>query len=321
MADLALTLMARAYDRLLPLRTGDVQPRGIQLTFLPGMPADILDRLACGEVDLGEISMGQYTLRRSRDVDDVVALPVFPLRMFRQGDAYVRRGSELTDLSQLRGKRVGLEGYGKSSNVWTRGILQHEYDVPLEEIAWFEGRTDPHQSARLTPPGDIPPGISLTALPDDQCLSGLLLAGELDLILPSWPPTDYRPDGGIERLYPDYPAEDRRYYQKTGLWPIQHTIAIRRQIVEQNPWVVDSLVEAFDQATDHWKALLAEHHSLFPWAARELAECERFFGDDFYRNGLVGHNRRNVEVFTSYAHEQGMAARQLSLDEFFATTV
>jgi 4,5-dihydroxyphthalate decarboxylase len=321
MADLALTLMARAYDRLLPLRTGDVKPRGIQLAFVPGMPADILDRIARGEVDLGETSMGQYTLRRSRDVDDVVALPIFPLRMFRQGDAYVRRTRELTDLAQLRGKRVGLEGYGKSSNVWTRGILQHEYGVAPTEIEWFEGRTDPHQSARLTPPGDVPPGIRLTAIGDDQSLSGLLLAGELDVILPSWPPSDYRPDGGIERLYPDYPREDRRYYQKTGLWPIQHTIAIRRQVVEECPWVVESLVTAFDQATDFWKALLAEHHSIFPWAPRELTELEHFFGEDFYRNGLVGHNRRNVEVFTGYAHEQGMAARPVSLEEFFPAGV
>lgn len=319
MADLKLTLRARGYDRLLPLRTGDVKPEGIELTFLAGMPADLLTRISNGgDADLGECSMGQYSLRRSRGVDDVVALPIFPLRMFRQGDVFVRRGDGLNDMSQLKGKRIGLEGYGKSSNIWTRGIMQHEYGVSLTEIAWFEGNADARGNARLTPPGDVPPGINLQAIGEGQTLAGLLLAGELDAVIPSYAPEGYGPDGLIDRLYPDYAAQDRRYYQQTGLWPIQHTIVIRRSLVDERPWVVGSLVAAFERSTEYWKGLVSEHYTLFPWGHQAQQEAEQLFGDDFYRHGLVGNNRRNVEVFLEYAYEQGLVARRVTFEELFA---
>lgn len=318
MADLRLTLVARAYDRLMGLINGMVRPRDIQLTFVTGMPVDLLDQIARGDADLGEVSMGQYTDRRSRGVDDVVALPIFPLRMFRQGDAYVRRGSDLTNMAQLAGRRVGLEGYCMSSNIWTRGILQHEFGVPPSAIAWFEGRTDPGRQCRLTPPGTLPADVRLTPIGDDRTTARMLLDGELDAILPSWPPADHRPDGAIERLYPEYPREDRRYYARTGLWPIQHTIAIRRRILRDHPWAAESLVSAFDEATRYWKDRLREHHSMLPWTLRELEDAERIFGDDLYGNGLGASNARNVDAFLAYAHEQGVVARRVTLEEFFA---
>jgi 4,5-dihydroxyphthalate decarboxylase len=318
MADLRLTLVARPYDRLMGLINGVVRPRGIQLTFVTGMPVDLLDQIARGDADLGEVSMGQYTDRRARDVDDVVALPVFPLRMFRQGDAYVRKGSELESMARLAGKRVGLEGYCMSSNIWTRGILQHELGVPPSAIEWFEGRTDAGRQCRLTPLGSLPADVRLTAIGEDRTTGRMLLDGELDAIFPSWPPVEFRPDGPIERLYPNYPQEDRRYYARTGLWPIQHTIAIRRQILRDSPWVAESLITAFDEATRYWKERLREHHSMLPWTLRQLEEAEQLFGQDLYGNGLSASNVRNVEAFLSYAHEQGVAARKVSLDEFFA---
>ncbi len=320
MADLRLILACREYDRVIALKTGELRPKGIDLAFETGMPADILDLLSKGVgVDLGEVSMGQSTVRISRNITDVVAIPVFPLRMFRQGDVYVRKDSGLSSMSQLKGKRLGIEGYRMSSNIWTKGILQHEFGVAPHEVHWFEGQPGGgKQAPRSTPKEEIPSNISLTQLREGQTLSDLLVKGEVDAISPSWPPECYLQGAGVDRMYPDYPSEDRRFYKKTGIWPIQHTVGIRREIVERHPWVVQSLVEAFEEATRFWKACMREHHCMLPWSQRELDMCEQFFGHDMYGHGLSGNNRLNVETFLSYAAEQGIAARKVSVEEFFA---
>src|SRR5437588_2066546 len=109
---LRLTLACGASDRTLPLILGDVQPQGIDLTFLRMYPEEVFWRMTRhAEFDAAEMSLSSYVLRRSREDESVMAIPVFTSREFRHSCIWVRADSDIRDPRQLKGKRMGAAEY------------------------------------------------------------------------------------------------------------------------------------------------------------------------------------------------------------------
>ena len=125
------------------------------------------------------------------------------------------------------------------------------------------------------------------------------------------------------RLYPDYRGEEMRYYAATGIYPIMHVIAMRRAVFERYPWVAMNLFKAFEQAKERSleriRDLTASRIPV-PWAAAIAEECGKNFGGDPFPYGLEA-NRKTLDAFCRFAHDQGVTAKRLTPDDLFPKEV
>ena len=152
----------------------------------------------------------------------------------------------------------------------------------------------------------------------------MLLSGELDAAISARVPDAFNRGGGkIARLYPDYRGEEMRYYEATGIFPIMHVIAMRRAVFERYPWVAMNLFKAFDQAKERSLERIADLTASripVPWASAIAGEWSQSFGADPFPYGLEA-NRKTLDAFCRFSHDQGVTAKRLTPDDLFPKEV
>jgi 4,5-dihydroxyphthalate decarboxylase len=157
-------------------------------------------------------------------------------------------------------------------------------------------------------------------IPVDRTLVAMLIDGEIDaLYAPRTPRPMLAGSGEVRRLFADARAEEERYAVETGIFPIMHTVVLRRDVYMAHPWVARSLQTGFEQAKALTEARMAEvaaNPTMLPWLADELERTRRLLGEDFWPYGIEP-NRTTIEMFLRYAHEQGLTGRRLTPDELF----
>ena len=210
---LSLTLAISPYDHVRDLRA-----QGIELTVLELAIEEIFYRFTRFRVwDGSEMSFGTAVSLLSQPLSDIVALPVFPSRVFRHSAIYT---SKLKSPRELEGKRVGIPEWAQTAGIYVRGLLQHEFGVDLARIDWVQaGVREPGRVEKVAL--NLPPGIRITPAPD-KTLAGMLASGELDAVISA------RDPGGT-RLFPGYVEVEEAYFRKTGIFPIMHVVVLRRQ--------------------------------------------------------------------------------------------
>src|SRR5262249_5223513 len=157
-----------------------------------------------------------------------VGLPVFPSRMFRHSSIYVRADSAMSSPADLANTRVGVPEWAQTAAVYSRGILQDRYGVDLRSISWTQGGVnEPVRRAKVT---TLNPrsGLMLSRV-SERSLNDMLLTDDLDAVLSARPPAGLAA-GGIRRLVEDYASVERAFYNDTGVFPIMHLVAIRREV-------------------------------------------------------------------------------------------
>jgi 4,5-dihydroxyphthalate decarboxylase len=314
---LSLTFAVESYDRIRALQDGRVQPEGIDLNLLYLTVEETFYRQArYREFDVSEMSLSSFLLTLDEDEPPFVGLPVFPSRMFRHQSIYVNKDSGITSPADLAGKRVGVPEYQLTAVVWQRGILAEHYGVPVESVRYFTGGMEqPGRFEKIKL--NLPPEISVTPIAADQTLSALLAAGELDAVYAAGEPMGFGTLPQLGRLFEDFQSAEVDYYRKTGIFPIMHVIAVKRSVYEANPWIARSLTKAFNAALEIAYADLAQRNALkvmLPWLARHLDETVSVLGPRYWDYGLET-NRRALETFSRYSHEQGLAARPRAADD------
>ncbi|MGC1444074.1 MAG: ABC transporter substrate-binding protein [Xanthobacteraceae bacterium] len=313
MPKLPLTLACGDYEIVRALKEGTVKPEGIDLNVLTGMDSTTRHWrfLRNGDFDVAEVSGSSYLVARDQGMA-VDAIPVFLHRRFRHGFIFINTTKGIRKPSDLAGRKIGLKQFQSTALVWLRGILQHEYDVPLESIEWF---CELDETINF----DGASRLNIVRLPHDSSVEQMLAEGELDALLH---PDLIRPlldkDPRVARLFPDYRQEELGYYQKTGIFPIMHVLGIKREIVENNPWVAINLFQAFDESR-RLAMKRMENPRVVPlvWYREAWEEQESIFGDDPWEYGLSKQNENTLSTLVKYAHEQGLTKRQLPLDELF----
>ena len=322
MGKLRLTIAFWDYDRVRPLIDGTITPEGIELTPVISRPSETFYRmLRHQEFEVSELSFSNYTMLRSRGDDTFTAIPVFPSRLFRHSCIYVNKNAGINEPKDLIGKRVGVPEYSMTAAVFARGLLRHEYGVEPETIEWFSGTQD-----GLQRPSRIDfelPGVSLTRMPLEQDMGPMLEAGEIDAIIsPNAPRALAWPDSPVRRLFPDYRRAEQEYFTRTGIFPIMHTIVLRKDVYEKHPWAAASLFDAFVKAKAWAYAQLMETDALkltLPWVVAETEETRRIMGHDFWPYGIEP-NRVSLQALPQYLHEQHLAPRVVPIEELFART-
>lgn len=315
-----ITLACERYDRTEALRDGRVRPAGVDLTYLPQQVEETFFRMArFREFDAAEMSLSSYVVGLTREAP-FIAIPVFPSRLFRHSGIYVSAASDIKRPADLAGKQVGIAEYQLTANVWIRGMLADEYDLPIESVTYRTGGL--HQPGRIEKVKvDLPAGVRVEPIGPGQTLSEMLATGEIDAIYsPRTPESFARGDSGVRRLFdPAGPAEEE-YFRRTGIFPIMHVVVLRRDVYEANRWLARSLFDAFSES----KRLCAEGidetaaaRYMLPWLHDEVARTRAILGEDYWPYGL----ERNAEVlrtFLRYSYDQGLAARPLEPEELFA---
>ena len=155
----------------------------------------------------------------------------------------------------------------------------------------------------------------------DQTLSEMLAAGDIDAMIAYKPPPVFlEGHAQVGRLFEDYPAIERDYARRSGIFPIMHLIGIRRELARQRPELAVNICRGFDAARRYAFDRLAESQALFtmlPWGAQQAADAVSALGDDFWAYGLPP-NRPAIEALCRYSFAQGISPREVVPEELFA---
>ena len=321
MSKLNLTFACWNYDRTRALMDGTVKVDGIDLNYLNLPVEETFFRMArFREFDISEMSLSSYCVTLSKPERPVVALPIFPSRFFRHSCIYVNANSGIREPKDLIGKRIASPEYQMTAPVWIRGILSDHYNVPVDAQPYLYGGEEEVgriEKMKLA----LPPNIQVSPIAPHQTLSQMLYDGELDALYTARMPSSFlKGDGKVKRLFEDYPEVERRYYRETGIFPIMHTVVMRREVYEANRWIAQSLTKAFIEAQRHTYEDLKDTAALkamLPWLSAHVDETQREFGDDWWPYGLE-KNIKTLDTFTRYHHEQGLSPRKLDVHELFA---
>lgn len=321
MSKLRLTLACWDYDRIRALATGSVVAEGIDLNILE-LPVEetFFRMLRHREFDAAEMSLSSYTVSLTRENPQFIAIPVFPSRLFRHNGIFVSTQSGIREPRDLIGKRIGVPEYQLTAPVWMRGMLQDEYGVDPTSVEYFTGgEEEPGREEKV--PLNLPPRFRVRAIGPTQTLSAMLAEGEIDVITAPRIPGTFRtrPDR-VKRLFENYVEVERAYFRKTRIFPIMHTVVLRRDLYQENPWVAQSLVKAFTLAkrrAEENLGVIAAIKTMLPWQIAQLDETRREMGEDWWPYGFEA-NRHVLETFLRYHNEQGLSPRRLKPEELFA---
>ena len=305
LSKMPLKMVTKDYDHVAPLACGDVIVEGIDLTFERDT-AKALDRtLGDISIDAGEISLSRHLIRLALGDYSFVGIPVFPYRSFRHRCFFVRRDIGLSSFEQLEKKRIGSNEWPATGNTWSRAVLR-DHNVRIEGISWWVGSIDGTPSIR--PQGELPPYVQVAT---DKTLLSMLLVGDLDALMCPNPPKGFYETGNpVVRLAPDYRSVEMEYYKRTGIFPPNHIIGVRREVYEKYPRVLRSLFLAFDKSKRRWQASRKNLADTTPWMLSEIEGTTALFGEDWSPYGIEP-NRKAVQALCDELFAQGLNPQRL----------
>ncbi len=311
-----LVLAIAEYQRFSSLELVGARQAGLEVKWLRGERNEMLRRaISDPAVDGGEGSMAAHLIRLDGGDRSMVALPVFVLRNFTARDVYTRADSRLK-AAEWNGRRIGIYNWAASGATWYRHLIRYLGQDP-KRIRWVVG--SPDQQTHPEPRGTLPGNVERA--PEGSSLSDLLLAGKLDAFFAPLPPLRAQPgQGQIVRLFRDFRTVEKEYFQKTGCYPVQHVLLLRRANWERDPSIGKRLVELFQNCESKFEAAQRLFPYSTPWQIADVEETEKVMGREFHAHGLE-KNRRVVDVFCQGIFDDGVTRQRLSVDDVFGEFV
>jgi 4,5-dihydroxyphthalate decarboxylase len=325
MADLKLSLAITRNPRTWAIIDGRVKPDSIDFTKTVLGPAEMFWRqLSFAEFDVSEISMSELMMIRSRGDDTFIGIPVFTTRRFYHTMMLVRKNAGIDGPADLKGKRVGVPEYVQTAALWTRGILENEFGIAPGDMTFFMERV-PARSHAGAIGFKAPPGVTINQIPPEKSIGSMMVSGELDACMAYFfspglidrSDVDLANHPDIRPLFRDPVAEGIRYYKKSGIFPINHGMAIKRAVFEQNPWVVLNILKAFIEANDIAEAERREHTAYHFETGLVPADYRKPLSTRLISFGLKA-NRATLELAAKYSNQQNLTPRIMTMDELFA---
>ena len=325
MANLKLSLAITSNPRTWPIIDGRVRPEGIDFAkTILGAAEMFWRQLSFAEFDVSEMSMSELMMIRARGDDRFIGVPVFTTRRFYHTGIFVRKDAKIDKPTDLKGKRVGVPEYIQTSALWTRGVLENEFDVAPRDMTFFMERM-PTRSHAGAMGFKAPPGVTINQIPPEKSIGSMMLSGELDacmsyigtqnLIDRSAADLESHPD--IKPLFPDSAAEAVRYYKATGIYPINHGMVVKREVFEREPWVVINVLKAFNEANDVADAERRAHVAYHLETGFVPPEYRQPLATRIVRHGLKV-NRATLETAAKFSNQQGLTPRAMTMAELFA---
>lgn len=288
------------------LKDGTVKPKNVGFDFIEVNPLiDAFRRMVRGlEFDVCEMAITTYICARAHG-KKMTAIPVFLVRAFHHGAILVNTNAGIRSPKDLEGKRVGVNrGYTVTTGVWARSILQQEYGVDLSKVTWVLSG-DEHV-AEYCPPANVVP------IEKGKKLSGMLASGELVAAI------GVESDSpNIKPLIPNPLEAGLAALKARGHYPINHTVVVRDEILQQYPGLAADVFAAFADA----KHLYLER--LKAGKIQKLTETDRVHqrvmeitGDPLPYG--IDANRKVIEELIRHAGTQKIIDRPFAVEELFA---
>lgn len=329
MANVQINLAMADYDRTRALIDGTYKPVGIDLNYVVSPPSETFWRmLRFGEFHASEMSFSTFLISKSLG-KKWRAIPVFPYRSFFHTNIFVSKNSGIKEPADLKGKKFGVPEYQVTAAVWLRDALERDFGVAPKDMKWYMERRKSLSHGGETS-FKAPEGVSVERLPEGPTLADLVKDGTLDAIMPSPYPgmksmlnrTDYLElsrSNEVKLLFEDPIAEGKRFFREHGYSHINHTVIVRDDVAEANPWLPLNLFKAFEEAKnicyDHLDRLIK---SSLVFAFPYIVEERKVFGDDAFPYGLSrGNNRKAIEDLAQASVNQGLTPEPLDVDSMF----
>jgi 4,5-dihydroxyphthalate decarboxylase len=319
MAKLKLCIAVGPYDRTRALLDGSVQIDGVDPVCLTLSPEEIFFRaFRHAEFDICELSLSSFTVKTAQGNCPYVGVPAFVSRAFRHTAIYVRT-DRIKSPADLKGKRIGVPEYQLTACVWARAILEDDHGVKPSDVTWVRGPIeDASRPEKISI--TLPKDVRLEDAPEGMTISQLLAEGKIDAFIAPRPPSlDLDQHPNIGWLFPDPTAAAKDYFKRTGIFPIMHLLGIRRDLVEQYPWLPATVLKAFEQAKAVAVGQLSDTSATkvtLPFVEEQLRAARELMGRDFWPYG-VKPNRKTLEFFLRRHHGEGLSSRLVSVDEMF----
>jgi 4,5-dihydroxyphthalate decarboxylase len=324
---LQLSLAITSNPRTWPILDGHVKPDGIELVPTILHPSEMFWRqLRFADFDVSEMSVSSLLMARAGGDDRWLGLPVFTTRKFFHTEILARRDAGIEAPADLKGKRVGVPEYQQTAALWTRGVLQHEFGVTAAAMEFWMERVPSHSHAGAVA-FKPPPGVTIHQIPGDKSIGSMMVEGELDAVihyirhnnLVDRSSVDLASHPPVKTLFPDPLAEGVRFYRKSGIYPINHGMVIRRELAEKHPWAVLNLLKAFEAANEIANQQRIEHIDYYATAGLIPQDCAKALRTPIIRHGIKA-NRLTLETAAAYSVEQGLTPRLMKLEEIFAAS-
>jgi len=307
----------RRYDTKF-LMDGVVQVEGFDIEYLDyrgpgGMTGFFRDMVTVLSYDIGEQAFAHYMIAKDQG-KPITAIPVFPSRLFPLTAISVNKNSSVRSPRDLVGKKVGAPDWGFNPAVWMRGILAHQYDVPVERITWLVNENEPLFRG-LNYPHSKRFEIKTIQLDDDAAAHGfppLLESGVVDAVIHAGggiPPTE-----GCSKLFEQPYQEIRAYVAEAGVFPINTVITLKDSVVKAHPELPGRLMEAWRKAQRYYDEELrsgkeTHHMGLEVEVLREMNLFPQEYG--LYKN------RRAIQMMIQYCYEQGLIQTLFEPEDLF----
>jgi 4,5-dihydroxyphthalate decarboxylase len=319
MSKLQLSVAIGDYDRMRPLVDGLVQIDSVDAQFMLLDPEEIFFRaFRHADFDVCELSLSSYSVKTAAGTSPYIAVPVFPSRAFRHTSVYVRT-DRIKSPADLKGRRVGVPEYQLTANIWVRLFLEEDYGIRPSDITWVRGGYEHPgriEKISLNLPGDV----KVENARADATISDLLASGEVDAVIgPRAPSCFDRGHPNVGYLFADPQATATEWYRRTRLFPIMHTLGIRRTLAEKHPWLPVAIYKAFERSKAMALTKLSDTSATkvtLPFVEEQLGAARRLMGEDFWSYGLES-NREVLRRFLERHHAEGLSSRLLSPEELF----
>jgi 4,5-dihydroxyphthalate decarboxylase len=193
-----------------------------------------------------------------------------------------------------------------------RGILQDHYGVDLKSIEWW---CQEEEDVRFEPAA----WLKLRRVAKGGDIDRMLLDGELEAaIYPETLPSIRSGSPKVGLLFPETKKAEIDYYRASGIFPIMHTVVVKNAILERNPWVAMSVVQAFEKAKQLCYERMRDPRNLqLAWVREAIDEQQAVLGKDAWPYGLVEPNRKALEAVVRTMFDQGMIRKKPEVEELF----
>ena len=224
--------------------------------------------------DISELAIVTFLMAKSFG-KPMVLLPNVVVARSQHGYALYNAKHGTLKPTDLNGKRVGIRSFTTTTGAWLRDILANDYGVDLDSIDWVT-----FEEAHVAEFKD-----TTQRAPAGKQVVQMLIDGELDAVLGE--KVDH-PD--LKPLFADVAAEEKAWFEKHKVMPINHMVVVSQKLSDTNP------------------AAVREVHRLLDASAAASPAAPRFNAQEM---------RRSLELIIHYCTQQKLIPHAFTVDELF----